>query len=98
MIGASCLTIEAVFHIIHMKKSILQEHLLLTGEIPLIIVVMIVEYREEGDILMREEDLQRERDTQAMTEGLQGEEEDYPVMEDPQIDMEEDHLIWRRTT
>ena len=29
-------------------------------------------------------------DTQAVTEDLQGE-EDYPVMEDPQIDMKEDH-------
>ena len=35
---------------------------------------------------------ERERDTQAVTEDLQGE-EDYPVMEDPQIDMEEDHLM-----
>ena len=34
---------------------------------------------------------ERERDTQAVTEDLQGE-EDYPVMEDHQIDMEEDHL------
>ena len=31
MIDTSCLTIEVVFHIIHMKESILQEHLLLTG-------------------------------------------------------------------
>ena len=85
MIGKLCLTIEVVFHITHLKESILQEHLLLTGEIPPIIVVMIVDCREEGDMLMREEDLQRERDTQAVTEDLQGE-EDYPVMEDPQID------------
>ena len=70
MIGILCLTIEAVFHIIHMNESILQEHLLLTGEIPLIIVVMIIDYREEGNTLMREEDLQRERDTQAVTEDL----------------------------
>ena len=61
MIGKSCLTIEVVFLIIHMKESILQEHLPLTGEIPPIIIVMTVDYREEGDILMREEDLQRER-------------------------------------
>ena len=40
------------------------------------------------------QDLQRERDTQAVTEDPQGE-EDYPVMEDPQIDMEEDQ---RKTT
>ena len=62
MIGKSCLMIEAVFNIIHMKESILKEHLPLTGEIPQIIVVMIVDYREEGDILMREEDPQRERE------------------------------------
>ena len=54
MIGESCLTIEAVFHIIHMKEFILKEHLLLTGEIPPIIVVMTVDYREE--------DPQRERE------------------------------------
>ena len=58
MIGESCLKIEAVFTIIHMKESILKEHLPLTEEIPPIIVVMTVDYREEGDILMREEDPQ----------------------------------------
>ena len=33
---------------------------------------------------------QRKRGIQTVTEDPQGE-EDYPVMEDPQIDMEEDH-------
>ena len=60
MIDVLCLTIEVVFPINHMKELIFQEHLLLTEEVPLIIVVMIVDYREEGDILKREEDLQRE--------------------------------------
>ena len=38
--------IEAVFNIIHVKESILKEHLLLTEEIPPIIVVMITERKE----------------------------------------------------
>ena len=75
-----------------MKESICKEHLLLTEEIPLIIVVITVDSREEEDMLMRKVDLQRERDTQVETEDLP-EEEDYPVMEDPQIDIVEDHLM-----
>ena len=84
-----------------MKESICKEHLPLTGEIPLIIVVITVDSREEEGMLMREVDLQRERGTQVGTEDLP-EEEDYPVMEDPQIDivedpddclMEEDHCL-----
>ena len=55
------------------------------------IVVMTIDHTEEGDILMNKEDPQRKRGIQTMTEDPQGE-EDYPVMEDPQIDMEEDHL------
>ena len=56
------------------------------------IVVMTIDYSEEEDILMKEEDPQRKGGIQTATEDPQGE-EDYPVMEDPQIDMEEDHLM-----
>ena len=56
------------------------------------IVVMTIDHSEEEDILMKEEDPQRKRGIQTTTEDPQGE-EDYPVMEDPQIDMEEDHLM-----
>ena len=42
------------------------------------------------DILMKEEDPQRKRGIQTVIEDPQGE-EDYPAMEDPQIDMEEDN-------
>ena len=52
-----------------MKESILKEHPPLTGEIPPIIVVMTVDYREEGDILMREEDPQRERERDTQGSG-----------------------------
>ena len=71
-----------------MKESIHKEHLLLIGEILLIIVVITIDPREEEGMLMREVDLQRERGTQVGTEDLP-EEEDYPVMEDPQIDIVE---------
>ena len=54
------------------------------------IVVMTIDYPEEEDILMKEEDPQRKRGIQTVTEDPQGE-DDYLVMEDPQIDMEEDH-------
>ena len=57
------------------------------------IVVMIVDHAEEEDILMKEEDLQRERGIQTVTEEDPQGEKGYPVMKDPQIDMEEDHLI-----
>ena len=73
-----------------MKESILKEHLLLIEEILQIIVVMTVDHTEDEDILVKEEDSQRKRGIQTVTEDPQGE-EDYPVMEDPQIDMEEDH-------
>ena len=74
-----------------MKESICKEHLLQTGGIPLIVVIMIDSIEEEG-MLTREVDLQRERGTQVETEDLP-EEEDYLVIEDPQIDLEEDHLM-----
>ena len=84
-----CLKIEAVFHHIYRKESICKEHLPLIGEIPLIIVVITIDPREEEGMIMREVDLKRERGTQVGTEDLP-EEEDYPVMEDPQMDIVED--------
>ena len=65
-----------------MKESILKEHLLLIEEILQMIVVMTVDYAEEEDILVKEEDPQRKRGIQTVTEDPKGK-EDYPVMEDP---------------
>ena len=86
-----------------MKEPIPKGYLLLIEEIIQMIVAMTIGHSEVKDILMKEKDHQRKRGIQKEIEHLQ-EEEDYTIMEDPQIGMEvtleeedplmeEDHLM-----